>query len=437
MTVSVKDLKNLPEHAGVYFFKNTIGKIIYIGKAKNLQKRVSSYLYNYKFRSTKTEKLIKHIQKIEYILVSSDFEALLLEAKLIKKNQPKYNSIWKDDKHYLYLKITREEFPRLLLTRKENKEEGKFFGPFPSSAIVKEMYTYLRKISPFCIQDSRIHKPCFYSHIGLCNPCPASIRHKQGLEYTSVKKIYLKNIKSLERLLDGGYQNIFKDLKKEMRKYSLSENYEKAQMFKDRLTKIEYLISKHYDSNVYESDPGFLINRYKKAVDELITILNKYFKIQVRINILECYDVSNISGKFATGSMVTFVNGLPDKSKYKRFRIKIQNKSDDFNMLSEIFERRVLRKEWVYPDLFIVDGGKPQLQKILKILNRHELHIPLIGLAKKHEEIVIPKGRIFIKVRLPNNSNALHLLQRIRDESHRFAHKYHKLLQHKYFIQNI
>ena len=431
------NINHLPQTPGIYKFFDIKGKLLYIGKAKNLKKRVASYFYHQSNLDSKTFNLIKKIYSIFVIEVQSEFEAILLEAKLIKKYQPKYNLICKDDKHYIYIRITNEEFPKVFYSRKENEGEVILFGPFPSVRIVREILTLIRSIIPFCSQKENINKRCFYSHLGLCNPCPADIKKTSGQEYKIKSKEYLKNIRQIKTFLSGNINQIRKYLYALMFQAANKNKFEEAAIFRKKLQNLHYLLKSYHPLEEYIQNPDLIAGIKEKESHELALILRKYFNNISQVNKIECYDISNLSGKWATGSMITFVNGDPDKSRYRRFKIKSTDQPNDFAALSEVVRRRLRHKEWSLPDLWVIDGGKPQLTALKKILSQTELNIPMIGLAKKEEEFVIPHNNTYDKIKLPPASPALHLIMRVRDEAHRFAHKYHTYLRLKYLIGSV
>lgn len=435
MIYSAKDYKKIGNTAGVYIYRDNGKNIIYIGKAKDLKKRVSSYFTNDNSDNPKTNILVQKTSTIETIPVLSEFEALLLEAKLIKLYKPKYNIIWKDDKHYIYINITDEEFPRVLLSRLKNiRGESVIFGPFPSTHTVREVLDNIRHIFPYCNSDRKTGRSCFYTHIGLCQPCPAYIKTLPAAEYGMKKREYLSHIKSIKMLLSGKLKRIHRELVSSMRKLSAEENFEKAAVLKDRIEHFEYLTQRYHSPDSFIADPYLFQNVKAKESVELKKILSQYIRLNKDISKIECYDISNLAGKFATGSLVTFVNGLPDKNQYRHFRIRLKKTPDDFAMLEEIMKRRLLHKEWSFPDLFVIDGGKPQLSKIIKVFEQFKIGLPVIGLAKEFEEIVVPVNGNFKKIKLPDHSYALNLIKRVRDEAHRFAHRYHEVLRLKNLI---
>ncbi len=431
MLKTLVNIKNLPQTPGIYKFTDSSGNIIYIGKAVNLRKRVLSYLRPPYQLDPKTRTMIKKAKYVNVIKVMSDFEALVLESELIHKYLPKYNIIWRDDKHYIYIKITPDEFPRVLLARHETHDRALYFGPFPSKTIVIDILGIIRKIFPFCNQNPAARRACFYTHLGLCAPCPATVRKTSGEQYRIYRNQYLENIKHIKDLLKAKSGRLIKKLSSEMQVCSKQQKFEKAGVLRDQIQKLEYLNLKRFSALSYIENPYLSQKTHRKELTQLVEILRIYFSDLQVVKRIECYDISNISGTSPAGSMVTFVAGEPDKNYYRRFHIKRLNTPNDFAMLEEIMERRLKHKNWLLPDLFVLDGGKPQLQKIISVFKKNNISIPLIGLVKVEEELVIPFADKFIKIKLPADSLALNLIKRIRDEAHRFAHKYHELIRMK------
>lgn len=434
MRFSLKDYNKVPESAGIYRFCNADGQIIYIGKAKHLKRRVSSY-FTKNDRPPKTERMLGDAAWFEVTPVQSEFEALILEAQLIRQYKPKYNIIWKDDKHYIYIKITGEQFPRILLARREDDPQSEYFGPFPSSGVVREMLSLIRSIFPYCIQNPANTKPCFYTHIGLCQPCPASVRSLEGEAYRLERKQYLRNIHHIRMLLTDRTEAVKRFLADNMMEASGHEEFETAAMWRDKMMKLEYLTQRVFSADAYIENPELATDVWKQEQEELGEILGRYFPGMGTVNRIECYDISTNQGRLSVGSMVTFREGQPDKRFYRQFRIRrVAGKPNDFAMLSEVMNRRLRHPEWRLPDLFVIDGGKPQLAALRKVFAAKRVQVPVIGLAKEEEELVVPLGDAFEKIRLPRRSPALHVIQRIRDEAHRFAHKYHTNLRIKSII---
>lgn len=424
--------KNLPENPGIYvYFKK--GFPIYIGKAVNLRGRVSSY-----FRlnlEIKTAKMISEAEEIGYINVTNDFEALLLEAKLIKSYQPKYNIISKDDKHPLYIVITKEEYPRIITARKNDLIKIKsqsIYGPFPSSTSVKSVLKMLRRVIPYC-EHKLGNRPCIYSQIGLCNPCPNEIEH--GTNHLILKKKYLINIRHIKTILNGSASKVIKELETEMQKFSSDENYEKAANIRNTIQKLNYIISPKASIDSYLENPNFAEDVREKELKDLKNILINKGLIVKSLNRIECFDVAHLHGSSATASMVTYIKGVADKSYYRQFKIMQKNRQDDYSSMLEISTRRKKHlADWGIPDLIIVDGGKGQLSVFQKGFEGEKIII--VGLAKRFETLVIPtkllNSNSFIEFKL-SKGPALNLIQRIRNEAHRFAQNYH----HKLFKRSL
>lgn len=376
-------------------FLDTHGKVIYVGKAKNLRDRVSSYFSNNLL--PKTALLVTEISKINHVVVESEIDAFLLEANLIKKYRPKYNLIGKDDKSYPYIEITREKIPLVKIVRHETE-----FGPYPPGSDTARLLRFLRRIFPYVTQKHKPGEICLRAHLGLC-PCADF-------------SVYPKNLKNLKDFLKGKRLSVQKNLEKEMEGHSKKQEYETAAEIKDKLAKLAYLTAPRTNPWEYEKNPNLVSDRQQLETEELQKILQLD-----RLSKIEGYDISNISGKLATGSQVVFVDGKPEKKLYRRYRIKTKNTPDDFAMIREVLIRR-LKSDAPLPDLVVIDGGRGQLNTALEIIKDK----PVIGLAKREEEIYLANGEI---IRLPKSSPALHLLQRLRDEAHRFSRKYHFLLR--------
>jgi excinuclease ABC subunit C len=430
MRISISEYKNIPKLPGVYKFLDEKDKIIYIGKAINLKNRISSYFINKNQENVKISTIQNQAKVIEYTIVQSDFEALLLEAKLIKTYRPKLNIIWKDDRNYLYIKITKEKYPLISTSRKYSDKTFELYGPFPSAKITKEIVRFLRKIFPYCTKKLTNTKPCFYSHLKLCDPCPGYI---ESINDKNKKKklmnLYLSNIRNIKNILKGNIHKAKHIIENQMFKASEVENFEDAAEYRDRLNKLNLFMSKHFSPYDYYDNPDIALDNWNIQHNKLIDLLSPYYRIQ-HISRIECYDISNISGKFASGSMVVFINGFPLKNEYRKFKIKYQ-KNSDFHMMEELIIRRFKHQEWLKPDLIIIDGGKPQLNFILKSKNDFFKNIPLIGIEKKGETIIIPSKNNFIRIKYNRNNSVLNLIQRLRDEAHRFAHNYHTHLRLK------
>lgn len=405
MIPSFVDRDKLPHKPGVYQFKNKADRVIYVGKAIDLYHRVTSY-FNGHPRGVRTN-LVEQIVSVETIIVESELEALILEANLIKKHLPQFNVRLTDDKDYLYIKITREDSPKVITARKhELKGSLKYFGPFPSSRTVKDTLKALRKVFPWC-SASRWQRPCFYYHLGLCpGPCVGVIS----------KEEYRKNIRRLIKLLDGKKDQLVTDLTKKMEELSKEQKFEEAARIKKTLTGILYLTQPNKIKN-YLENPNFLEDQRILALEQL----QKALKLKDIPHRIEGYDISNIQGHEATGSMVVLTEGEIDKSQYRKFKIHITGRPNDVGMHKEMMGRRLKHSEWPLPDLMIIDGGLGQVRAV-------NFGIPIYGLAKRMEWLYSPDGSI---IKLPKSSPALRLLQKLRDEAHRFAITYHRKLHQR------
>ncbi|MDH7476590.1 MAG: GIY-YIG nuclease family protein [Microgenomates group bacterium] len=425
--VCKKNLINkLPSTTGIYFFVKG-KKILYIGKSINIKARVFSHFENTKL-DYKEKNLIDNSDKIAYLTVDSEFKSLLLESVLIKKYQPKYNVIWKDGKSFLYIKITiKEIYPKILLVRKENDNQSLYFGPFSSTKIVQEIIREIRKIIPFCTQKKISRVACFYSKIGLCSPCPNYINQIKD-PFLKEKKLkdYRHNINQVVKLLNGNFEKVLKEYYSILKKLIQKENFEKAIEIREKIYKLEKLYHGHfYSSDNFLSEKG----SQEKGLKNLKELLKNYFPNLKELKRIEAYDVSNLYLKEGTASMVVLTNGLTDKSSYRRFKIKNPHSKSDLEMLEEVFFRR-FKQSWPKPNLIVVDGGILQVKLLKKILKKLKIEIPYIGIAKNPDRIIVG-DQLLKTVKLSLNNPSFNLIRLLRDESHRFARKYHLYLRQK------
>lgn len=408
------NISKITDKPGVYLLKDSRRKILYVGKASNLKSRLRSYKKESLY--LRINKLISKIASVNTFEVDSPVEALILEASLIKKYRPEFNVLLKDDKDYLYIKITRDEFPRVLPARKKSLVDAKYyFGPFPSSGALRSTLKIIRKVFPYSTCKPGSKGACLHHHIGLCpGVCIGSIGQRE----------YGKNIRDIKLFLEGRKDSILRGLENEMRAFSTKLQYEEAAKTYEKIRALEHVLQPRHDVTKYMEDPDFLITYRLSELEELKKVL-ELTEVPKRI---EGYDISNIHGKFATGSMVVIINGETKKSEYRKFRIKKVSGINDTSMMEEVLRRR-FHNDWDFPDLIMVDGGKGQLSTCQKVLREFDLEITCIGLAKKQEQIYIP-GKPN-PIRLPRTSKALHVIQRLRDEAHRFAIRYHRHLRSK------
>jgi len=414
----------LSSNPGIYLFLDQKGNVLYVGKAKNLKKRVGSYFISRSSLLEKTRILISKTSKIKTINTHSEIEALLLEANYIKKYNPVYNSRLTDGKAYPLIKITvKDKYPRILVARRiEDEKNDLYFGPYPNAGAMRLVLKTIRKIFPYISLKNHPRKICLYYHLGLC-PCPPVF------DSVELKRDYKKNIKRIVHFLKGNTKKILKDLEKERNILSKREEYEKANNLQEKINSILTVTNPSYLSFDHKVNPN-LDEDIKN--EELSSLKNELKNTESQVSSLsriESFDISNVSGKFAVGSMVVFLNGEKEKSLYRRFKIRFtKGQPNDFAMISEVISRRLNHSEWPHPDLIIVDGGKGQVSSVVKVLKRKNLNLALIGIAKREETIITSN---LLEIKLPKNSKALLLVMRIRDEAHRFAITYHRKLRSK------
>lgn len=551
----LETIKLVPSQPGCYLYYDKDGEIIYVGKAKNLKRRVYSYFHK-QHESVKTNVLVSQIERLEYIITDSEVEALILESHLIKKHKPRYNILLKDDKKYPYFLITDEDFPRIQVVRKKNlnPDKGRFYGPYTDVGAMYATLDFLKRLFPLkqCKTPKFSNRPCLYYHIGKClAPCQGKVTPEE----------YQKLIHQVELFLSGKQTELLKQIQAQMQKYAEEEQFEKAakmrdsyldlqktlerqkvvyentklnediisvlyedgilaivimmiregrlidkkdfSYFVDNVDKTEYFETffREYYTNLKLEYPDRIISPDLEAVgdkelyQDWLKVLSgkkvtisygrgKYRELaelarknaqnlldnarlkkmaQIRDdfnevgsylaeklhltnfpNRIECYDISHIQGTNTVASMVVFQNGLPKKSAYRKFKIKsTEGKPDDFLSMKEVLSRRLARlgqKNWEKPDLIIIDGGKGQLSSVMHIVEEMGVKtgkdgIDFVSLAKREEEVFLPNQSESIL--LPRNSNALYLIQRIRDEAHRFAITFHRDLRSKAVKKNI
>jgi len=445
--------KDLPQSPGVYLFRNATGKPLYIGKAINLRHRVGSYFQKSAQLGPKTELMVGQIAKIEHFQTSSEFDAFLLEADLIKRLKPKYNRQLKDDKAYPMIKITKENFPQVLITRQKHTKniedyseqrhaelvsasnnphqipnrvrndrredlKASYFGPYPQGD-VRQVLKLLRRAFPYrnCSKSKfkryqKLGRGCLFFDIKLCPaPCTGNISEKS----------YKKQIDRLQDFLRGKGKIVIKDLKLKMTNHVKKQKFEEAAQLRNQIAKLRYIQRGFRSTDIQQFNINLPEDRQRQKLEELQKVLG-LAKLPQRI---EAYDISNISGQHATGSMVVFENAKPKKAHYRKFKIKTLSEPDDVGMIKEVLKRRFLRieeristdrhselvsesdgKKYIHqipkqvrddnkkdesfsktPDLILIDGGKSQLNAALKVLKELNLKIPTVALAKREEEI--------------------------------------------------
>jgi excinuclease ABC subunit C len=460
-------LKELPKAPGVYFHKDKDGTIIYVGKAAVLNNRVRQYFQKSRGRDAKTEALVAEIADIDWVVVDSELEALFLEAEMIRRYMPRYNILLRDDKSMAYIRIDYgSDYPTVSTTRRPLDDGARYFGPYLSTLSVRQALKLLRRVFPFATRRTPGQKRAtLHYHLGL----------DPGLEdgKTSLQE-YRANLRKLMAVIEGKRKNIEKELEKEMQSYAKVSEFEKAAKARNQLFALRQLNHK-----VVFSDKEFLDISKDHALNELVDLLG----LAAFPQRIEGYDISHQQGSDVVASMVVFTNGATNKAEYRKF--KATDRNDDFANMYQTIKRRLtfqgsaLKKDkmlhnkpaknaWKFkiPDLVLIDGGKGQLEAAIRARDESfqgtTLEIPMVGLAKREEQIVIKKvtgDRLqvtatgsnvqlnhkflqklggftaesddFILVNLPHSTNLVKLLQRIRDESHRFAVSYHSTLKTK------
>jgi excinuclease ABC subunit C len=404
-----KTIKNLPSSSGVYIFKDSVGKILYIGKATSLKSRVRSY-FNGGNDDRPIGAGISQIEDIEIRKTDSVLEALILEANLIKKFQPKYNVDLKDDKSFAYFIVTKEEFPRIIILREtdldKNKSDIKFsYGPYTSKKQMEIALKIIRRIFPFHSLKQKTEKGCLDFQIGTCpGPYAKAISRPD----------YLKNIINIRMILEGKKKSLIGKLKKEMKKLSKQHEFERAGELRNQIFALEHI-----------RDVA-LISKDKEKESE---------KIRPELRI-EAYDISNISGKDAVGSMVVFKNREPEKSQYRKFKIKTIQGADDVGMMREVLLRR-FNNNWPKPDFIFLDGGVGHLNMGNHVLKTLGLDIPVVAIAKgpTRKKLDVRFKNFDLRKETKGIIYDQNLLKQIMDEAHRFAITYHKKVRKRNFIE--
>lgn len=405
-------VQNLPLTPGVYLMKGEGGKVLYIGKANSLKKRVQFYGRN-RGQLPKINILVSKIRDLDYIETPTEVDALLLEADLIRKYRPHYNKELKDDKTYPLLKITGDKFPRIHLTRNKSEKNANYYGPYTDAKLLREAITLINTLFPLRKCRRLPKKACLYYHIGQClAPCI-----KPG-----VKPEYDQVVKEVRGFLGGGKRSFMEYLSERMFQAARELRFEDAQFFKEQIQALGRLKKKRFLPRSMEAQIALSATLELKRLLQMEKLPEK----------IVCFDASNIQGDEAVASRVAFYRELPDKLGYRRYKIKSVSGIDDYAMIQEAVGRMLVGikegRESFIPDLIVIDGGKGHLNAASEILRREEFEeIELISLAKRFETVY--SKRLGGEVLIPKDSPALHLLQKVRDEAHRFAITYHRLLK--------
>ncbi len=421
-------VREFPQSPGVYLMKDGAGRVIYVGKAKNLRSRASAYFLKAATEDRRTADMVREIVDIDYLEAESEVDALLAEARLIKDIQPKYNQELKDDKTFPYLEIyTREDFPRIEFTRTPSERGTKLYGPFASASALRGAIQVLQKIFKFrtCSLDIeendekwRWFRPCLLASINQCTaPCNLRIS----------KEEYRRDIARLRMFLEGNKKKLLDELREEMAAASKALRFEQAARLRDEIKMLETLddrgeLDTHVQPEVFYIDP-------KKG----LAGLKKVLKLAEMPRTIEGVDIAHLGGGETVASLVQFIDGLPFKPGYKRYKIRSVSGIDDFASIHEVVARRFQRLDaegQAFPDLLLIDGGKGQLNAGMAAFAALGIEPPtVISLAKREEEIYIPGADE--PLRLSRHAYALRLLQYVRDEAHRFAQHYHHILRRK------
>jgi excinuclease ABC subunit C len=420
--------KQFPKSPGVYLMKDAQGRVVYVGKAKNLRNRASHYFLKGAAQDPRTTDLIKTIADIDFVPAETEVDALLLEARLIKDIQPRFNVDLKDDKSFPYLQIRmREDFPRVEFTRTPRSRGVKLYGPFTSAKGLRAALQVLQRIFKFRTCTLDIHadderwrwfRPCILHSIHQCTaPC----------NFRVTKEEYRKQIRGLRLVLEGKKERLLREMEQEMQTASAELRFEKAARLRDEINALRKLslrgdVDRDVQPEVFYIEP-------KKGLAGLRKVLG----LPKSARTLEGMDIAHLGGEETVASLVTFIDGMPFKPGYRRFRIKSVQGVDDFASIREVVTRRfrrLAREDQVFPDILLIDGGKGQLNAALEAFQMLGIEPPcLISLAKREEEIYRPGEAE--PLRLSRHAAALRLLQYVRDEAHRFAQHYHHLLRRK------
>ena len=421
-------VKMFPQSPGVYLMKDNAEVVIYVGKAKNLRSRAGSYFLKAAAEDSRTSPWIHEIADIDFVQCDSEVDALLMESRLIKDIQPRHNKDLKDDKTFPYLMITtRDEFPRVEVTREPKAKGVKLYGPFPSAGALRGAIQVLQKIFKFrtCTLDIsesdekwNWFRPCLLASINQCTaPCNLQVS----------KEDYRRDIKHLQTFLDGGKKRLLKEMHNEMQSASKALDFERAAVLRDEINMLESLeqrgdLDTHVQPEVFYIDPT-----------KGLTGLRKVLGLEKTPRIIEGVDIAHLGGGEMVASLVQFIDGLPFKPGYRRYRIEDVKGVDDFRSIYEVVSRRFRRlsdEGDSFPDILLIDGGKGQLSSAMAAFRDQDITPPVvISLAKRDEEIFRPGNPE--PLRLSKSAFALRLLQYVRDESHRFAQHYHHILRNK------
>lgn len=424
-------VRSVPHKPGVYLMKDRLGQTIYVGKAKDLKKRVSTYFQASRrlmIAQPKVQAMIDLIYDFDLIIVNSEAEALLLEGQLIKKYKPRYNTVFTDDKHFLLVRVDpREDLPRFRLTRNRTDQQSRYFGPFAHANQLRKTLAELRRKFGILLGDA---KPVQLKDNSwrLYGDARAEL-YEHPNEVTS--EDYNVRVEAACAFLDGQTQEWLAELKVEMKTHAEARDYEKAAQVRDRIKALKQTSARtrKFERTLYDPTPKI----------EILESLKKELVLSKLPKHMECFDISHISGSFCVASMVAFFDGKPNRKQYRRFKIKSFIGNDDFRAMQEVVGRRYRRlndEQKAFPDLIVIDGGAGQVGAALKAFLEQGLEPPeLIGLAKKKETIIFSDGRK--PLNLSHHNPALRMLQHLRDEAHNFANRFNANLRSEKLRESI
>jgi excinuclease ABC subunit C len=422
--------KNLPNKPGVYLIKDAHGEIVYVGKATSLRERIGSYFRPTGSTGTRIEKLLSGTTDIEYQTTDSEVAALNLECELIKKYHPKYNVQLRDDKKYPFVRVTvQEEYPAISVTRKLKSDGSKYYGPYTSAKELRETLKIMRRFFPLrsCRYTPNRTRPCLNYDLKQClSPCTARIK----------KRKYQGLVNEACLFLEGAGEKLIRQLEKKMEKASLSLKFEEAIALRDKIKSLKRIVEKEKSMPIPEIMKIDCSMRGKRGKEEGLFLLGNALGLPSPPQRIEAFDISNIIGKEAVGVVVVFEQGEPMKKDYRRFKIKLSSRIDDYGMMREVIMRRYERLKQEgrrYPELILIDGGRGHLNSTVKALEELGLEkIPVVAIAKRLEEVFIPNKEEPLII----PENALYLIERIRDEAHRFALTFHRRLRTKKMLSS-
>ncbi|MEN9342172.1 MAG: hypothetical protein RIQ54_428 [Candidatus Parcubacteria bacterium] len=424
-------IQSAPATIGVYLFRNK-RTILYIGKSIHIKARLKSHLENAR-ADAKERAIFEASASIEWIPTENEFSALLLESRLIKKHLPRYNVIWRDGKSALYIKIpTTDPYPIVSLCRKEDDGSSLYFGPFSGVRITRTILREIRSVIPFCTQRFPASHPCFYSKIGLCNPCPSAIIRAPASAQSLLRRHYQHNIRAVISILRGNSERVLSGLRRDMRDASAHHEFETALALRNRIFRFQKLITERIDFGNPHSDTFYHADP-EAGARILHTFLIQFFPTIAPLSRIECLDISHTSQREIVGGIVVARHGMIDKNQYRKFKIKDPSVHSDFDAIEEVIRRRFSQERissWGLPELFIVDGGTPQVRRVVNIMRDLSISIPIIGIAKNPDRLVLGIDS-FPTMRMHASNPAFNLIRQLRDEAHRFSKKYHTSLRDK------